>query len=602
MGQANCCGTRGAAGPAADARAQPGAPGPTAPGARRGLGARAAARPPPPLPALVSSGSPQLLLALCAQVTRHGRMRRSHLLLFPHALAIAAFKCSSTFWLKHRVRLSELWVLCSEEVAAARPDDEEEVFGLRCSRTLVLVWPTNLCVVTFGSQEAEPGSPGSQAHPTALPAAPRQGRRLLRTRKRPRAALSAPQRLGFPNPAPDEFLTAPLCSLAQEVSLTAATVETLLAVEADARKCPRLEPSDTGGGLGRSAAEAAEAGRPEISWPLARRGTSASRDSPGQLRSGAGAALFGQPLAAICADDGGLPQPVRDLLAVLYGKGPATEGVFRKKANEKAGQELKEVLSQGENADLDSRPVPLVAVVLKDFLRSIPSKLLSDHLYDDWMLALEKPSQQAKIDSLKEVAGSLPTANLLLLQRLFAVLHHISENVETSGMDASNLAVCVGPSMLSPGADNALSLAAQERSDKVTALVEFLIDNCRAIFGEDISLPFSRSAEESPEDTGSSTEHAGAPEHSDSAWERPEPGAVGSRPALEMEQPSGRSSSANRPCPSCASAPPLSPFTSGISSVDRRFSEPRLSFHSRCEGRPREQEPSKRAGNFPIRQ
>ena len=66
------------------------------------------------------------------------------------------------------------------------------------------------------------------------------------------------------------------------------------------------------------------------------------------------------------------------------------------------------------------------------------------------------------------VADSLPTANLLLLQRLLTVLCHISENVQTSKMDASNLAICVGPNMLSPGTDNVLTLAElKERNDKV---------------------------------------------------------------------------------------------------------------------------------------
>ena len=88
MGQANICGARGAAA----TQAQPGTPGPVAPGARRGLWRRAASRPPPPLGTFVSSGSPQLLLTLPVQVTRHQRTRQRHLLLFPHAVAIASFK------------------------------------------------------------------------------------------------------------------------------------------------------------------------------------------------------------------------------------------------------------------------------------------------------------------------------------------------------------------------------------------------------------------------------------------------------------------------------------------------------------------------------
>lgn len=46
-------------------------------------------------------------------------------------------------------------------------------------------------------------------------------------------------------------------------------------------------------------------------------------------------------------------------------KGPSTEGIFRKTANEKARKELKEDLNKGGNVDLKSKSVHLLAVVLK---------------------------------------------------------------------------------------------------------------------------------------------------------------------------------------------------------------------------------------------
>ncbi|XP_054050898.1 T-cell activation Rho GTPase-activating protein-like [Rissa tridactyla] len=122
------------------------------------------------------------------------------------------------------------------------------------------------------------------------------------------------------------------------------------------------------------------------------------------------------------------------------------------------------------------------------------------------MQALEKPSKQEKIEELKEVADKLPRPNLVLLKHLLSLLHHISQNAETNRMDSSNLAICVGPNMLSPETDNTLPLEVQkEMNDKVTVLVEFLINNCSEIFGEDIALPVCASAEESPEHTDSST-------------------------------------------------------------------------------------------------
>jgi len=40
-------------------------------------------------------------------------------------------------------------------------------------------------------------------------------------------------------------------------------------------------------------------------------------------------------------------------------------------------------------------------LALQDFLRSIPGKLLMSHLYEDWMQAMGRTSEQAKVEELK---------------------------------------------------------------------------------------------------------------------------------------------------------------------------------------------------------
>ncbi|NXX54320.1 TAGAP protein, partial [Scopus umbretta] len=340
-----------------------------------------------------------------------------------------------------------------------------------------------------------------------------------------------------------------------------------------------------------------------VSQSFTLRLSSTNGNSPGQLDSGAKIALFGQPLAIICGEDDTLPQPVQDLLAILYMKGPSTEGIFRKAANEKARKELKEDLNKGGNVDLKGKSVHLLAVVLKDFLRNIPSKLLSADLYEKWMQALEKPSKQEKIEELKEVAGKLPRPNLVLLKDLLSLLHHISQNAETNRMDSSNLAICVGPNMLTPEMDNMLPLEVQkEMNDKVTVLVEFLINNCSEIFGEDIALSVCASAEESPEHTDSSTEHLCAAHQNDSAYDSPDPEAEGSPRTSQVEQPKGRSTSVSRRYPTRISAPSLTNFRNYISTMDRRYSEPDLSFQNCLEGRIRKQKLNKSDDNFPVQQ
>ncbi|NXJ67137.1 TAGAP protein, partial [Rostratula benghalensis] len=374
-------------------------------------------------------------------------------------------------------------------------------------------------------------------------------------------------------------------------------------LQADGKKCPSLVPADAEDGLCHSAADGTKKRKKVISQSFTLRRSSTNGNSLGQLDLGAKIALFGQPLAIICGEEDTLPQPVQDLLAILYLKGPSTEGIFRKAANEKARKELKEDLNKGGNVDLKSKSAHLLAVVLKDFLRNIPSKLLSADLYEKWMQALEKPSKQEKIEELKEVADKLPRPNLLLLRHLLSLLHHISQNAETNRMDSSNLAICVGPNMLSPETDTTLPLEVQkEMNDKVTVLVEFLINNCSEIFGEDIALPALALAEESLEHTDSSTEHLCAAHQNDSAYDSPDPEAEGSPCASQVEQPKGRSGSVSRRYPTCISAPSLTNFKNDISTMDRRYSEPDLSFPNHLEGWIRKQKLNKSEDNFPVQE
>ncbi|NXM41949.1 TAGAP protein, partial [Gymnorhina tibicen] len=387
-------------------------------------------------------------------------------------------------------------------------------------------------------------------------------------------------------------------------TLNAANMESLIEcqTEDDTKKCPPSVPADTEDGLCLSN-DGTKKRKKVISQSFTLRRSLTKRNSSGQLDSGAKITLFGQPLALICGEDDTLPQPVQDLLAILYMKGPSTEGIFRKAANEKARKELKEDLNKGGNVDLKNKSVHLLAVVLKDFLRNIPSKLLSADLYEKWMQALEKPNKQEKIEELKEVADKLPRPNLVLLKHLLSLLHHISQNAETNRMDSSNLAICVGPNMLSPGTDNALPLEVQkEMNDKVTVLVEFLINNCSEIFEEDIAFPACALAEESPEHTDSSTEQLCAAPQNDSAYDSPDPDVEGSPCTSEMEQAKGRNTAVNRRCPTHISAPSLTNFRNDISTMDRRYSESDLSFQHCVDDTIRKQKLNKSEDNFPVQQ
>ncbi|XP_074878127.1 T-cell activation Rho GTPase-activating protein-like [Buteo buteo] len=224
-----------------------------------------------------------------------------------------------------------------------------------------------------------------------------------------------------------------------------------------------------------------------------------------------------------------------ELLAVLRREGPSTEGIFRKAASGTELRELREALDRDADVDLGNQPALLLAAVLKvsasdlrleellagletskahpeplalqDFLRSIPDKLLVTHLYEDWMAAMERTSKEEKVSELKAVAEKLPAANLFLLKRLLSLLQHIGRNAATSRMSCSNLAICLGPNLLSPPDEDLLPLQAMlEVTEKVNTLALFMIENCGDIVGEEVAGRSCPSAGESPAPTDGATD------------------------------------------------------------------------------------------------
>ncbi|KAK2526981.1 hypothetical protein Q9233_008150 [Columba guinea] len=146
--------------------------------------------------------------------------------------------------------------------------------------------------------------------------------------------------------------------------------------------------------------------------------------------------LFGRPLSDLCSQDGTVPQPIQwelkahqhSFLALrkvclsqglspaqqcplLSPAGPAGSpagawlihgGDLPTVTSECASREIREVLDSGMEVQLQSQPVHLLSIILKDFLSKIPSQLLQTQLCQQWMDALQKTSRQERLAGLKE--------------------------------------------------------------------------------------------------------------------------------------------------------------------------------------------------------
>uniref|UniRef100_A0A8C7BE55 Rho-GAP domain-containing protein n=1 Tax=Neovison vison TaxID=452646 RepID=A0A8C7BE55_NEOVI len=173
------------------------------------------------------------------------------------------------------------------------------------------------------------------------------------------------------------------------------------------------------------------------------------------------------------------------MLCFINQQGPLTEGIFRKSANMKSCRILKEKLNSGDKVNLDDESVLVVASVLKDFLRNIPGSIFLSDLYDKWLGIIDQGNEEEKITAAQRLLAQLPKANVVLLRYLFGVLYNIQQQSSSNQMTAYNLSVCIAPSILCPS--NSCSLELEENVIKKVSFVEFLIENCLKIFGEDIT-------------------------------------------------------------------------------------------------------------------
>ncbi|KAK2544286.1 hypothetical protein Q9966_002284 [Columba livia] len=128
-----------------------------------------------------------------------------------------------------------------------------------------------------------------------------------------------------------------------------------------------------------------------------------------------------------------------DLLALLHEQGPSTEGIFRLAASERASRDIREALDTGAQVHLASQPVHVLAVILKDFLRKIPSKLLHSELYQQWMDALQKTSRQERLAGLRQPPEGVEGAQVTRLPSFKALLKELRSRNAAMTLHAASL-------------------------------------------------------------------------------------------------------------------------------------------------------------------
>jgi hypothetical protein len=125
------------------------------------------------------------------------------------------------------------------------------------------------------------------------------------------------------------------------------------------------------------------------------------------------------------------------------------EGIFRIPGRATNILEMKISYEQGNGLNIENPDTHDVAGLLAQFFRELPEPLLTDELYDDWVIAVKRDEGEM-IAELAYLVRRLPEANINILKYFIEFLAAIAKHSGANRMGARNLALVFGASLLNP--------------------------------------------------------------------------------------------------------------------------------------------------------
>ncbi|EEB87437.1 hypothetical protein MPER_15207 [Moniliophthora perniciosa FA553] len=138
------------------------------------------------------------------------------------------------------------------------------------------------------------------------------------------------------------------------------------------------------------------------------------------------------------------------------------EGIYRKTGGSGQSRIITQLFERGNYDAFDLRDqekfndICSVTSVLKTYLRNLPDPLLTHDLHDHFVSAVEIKDVATKDDTLSELVNKLPLEHYHTLKMLMLHLNRVRERSEVNLMNARNLGVVFGPTLMrsrNPGAE-----------------------------------------------------------------------------------------------------------------------------------------------------
>ncbi|XP_056137125.1 unconventional myosin-IXAb [Lampris incognitus] len=185
---------------------------------------------------------------------------------------------------------------------------------------------------------------------------------------------------------------------------------------------------------------------------------------------------FGIELSRLTGEERVVPHLVEKLINYIEMHGLYTEGIYRKSGSTNKIKELRQGMDTDVNSmNLDEYNIHVIASVLKQWLRDLPSPLMTFELYEEFLRAMGQPDKREVIRGVYSVIDQLSRTHLGTLERLIFHLVRIALQEETNRMSANALAIVFAPCILRCP-DTIDPLQSVQDISKTTACVELIIN------------------------------------------------------------------------------------------------------------------------------
>lgn len=183
-----------------------------------------------------------------------------------------------------------------------------------------------------------------------------------------------------------------------------------------------------------------------------------------------------------------VPPIISKCLQEVEKRGITLKGIYRVSGVKSTVENLcQKFESDPESVDLVSENPNVIANVLKLYLRQLPEPLLTFKLYQHFVQVAKESltgglDEHGTIDRLHDLIDDLPYSNRKTCAVLMHHLKRVTVFAKQNHMNASNLGIVFGPTLLRPLIDNA-SMTSLADSSHQTRVVELLIVHAEILFG-----------------------------------------------------------------------------------------------------------------------